>query len=91
MCVSDRQSIPPQTLADLQPGQTAVVVALHSQGLERRRMMDLGIVPGTHITVEMRSPLGDPIAYRIRGATIALRQQQAQLVLINDVSTEVTS
>lgn len=69
-----------QTLADITPGSAGVVTAVHSQGPERRRMMDLGIVPGTTIHAEMRSPMGDPIAYRVRGALIALRQEQARLI-----------
>jgi Fe2+ transport system protein FeoA len=39
--------------------------------------MDLGIVPGTLIESEMRSAAGDPTAYRVRGASIALRRKQA--------------
>jgi Fe2+ transport system protein FeoA len=73
-----------RTLADLSAGQAGMVTGLHSQGPERRRMMDLGIVPGTRITVEMNSPLGDPVAYRVRGALVALRREQARLVLIAD-------
>jgi len=72
----------------LQPGQTGKVADLHSTGLERRRMMDLGMVPGTIILAEMCSPLGDPIAYRVRGALVALRREQAELVLITDISPE---
>jgi Fe2+ transport system protein FeoA len=89
--MNNSQSSHTHTLADLQPGQSGVVVELQSQGLERRRMMDLGIVRGTTITADMRSPLGDPVAYKVRGASVALRQQQARLVLINDISNEVTS
>lgn len=70
------------TLADLQPGDTGVVAALFSKGLERRRMMDMGLVPGTKVRAEMSSPLNDPVAYRVRGALIALRQEQARLVSI---------
>jgi Fe2+ transport system protein FeoA len=44
--------------------------------------MDLGILPGTRIEVEMRSPLGDPTAYRVRGSVIALRRRQAQNIVI---------
>jgi ferrous iron transport protein A len=77
-----------RTLADLSPGQSGVVKELHSQGPERRRMMDLGMVPGTVITVEMNSPLGDPVAYRVRGALVALRREQARLVLIADTPIE---
>jgi Fe2+ transport system protein FeoA len=73
---------PSQTLDTLAPGESAVVLALHSEGLERRRMLDLGIVPGTVVYAEMRSPLGDPIAYRVRGAVVALRREQAQRVQI---------
>jgi Fe2+ transport system protein FeoA len=46
-------------------------------------MMDLGILPGTIIEAELESPGGDPTAYRIRGALIALRREQAELIRIN--------
>ncbi len=77
-----------RTLADLQPGETAEVVAVHSQGPERRRLLDLGIVPGTRITAELRSPLSDPVAYRVRGALIALRRSQAAQIEVRPVSEE---
>lgn len=83
-----RASAALRTLADLQPGQTAEVVAVHSQGLERRRLLDLGIVPGTRITAELRSPLSDPVAYRVRGALIALRLSQAADIEVRPVSEE---
>ncbi len=76
------------TLADLRPGESGIVTELHSQGPERRRMMDLGIIPGTIILAEMGSPLGDPVAYRVRGAMVALRHEQARLVLITTADTE---
>lgn len=79
---------PQPTLADLKPGQSGVVTELHSQGPVRRRMMDLGIVPGTAVTAEMQSPLGDPVAYRVRGALVSLRREQARLVLIADAPIE---
>jgi DtxR family Mn-dependent transcriptional regulator len=52
------------------------------RGVERRRMLDLGIVPGTVVRAEMISPSGDPVAYRVRGALIALRREQSELVRI---------
>ena len=73
---------PPKTLDQLQPGKSAVVTQLASTGLNRRRMMDLGILPGTQIKIEMKSPLGDPVAYRVRGAVIALRREQAREIFI---------
>jgi ferrous iron transport protein A len=70
------------TLDQLTTGHTATVVNLSSVGLNRRRMMDLGILPGTKIEIEMNSPLGDPVAYRVRGAVIALRCEQAREIQI---------
>jgi len=49
---------------------------------QRRRLMDLGLIPGTIVAAEMDSPMGDPTAYRIRGALIALRKDQAGLIVI---------
>jgi ferrous iron transport protein A len=69
-----------QTLDSLQVGDVAVVQSLTCTGLERRRMMDLGILPGTVIEVEMTSPLGDPTAYLVRGTLVALRAEQGKQV-----------
>ena len=70
------------TLATLRPGEQAHIAAIspRCRGVERRRMMDLGFLPGALISAEMISPGGDPTAYRIRGALIALRREQAQLI-----------
>ena len=75
---------PTEPLAGLSPGQRGRVVSLSPacRGAERRRLMDLGIVPGTVIGAELRSPGGDPTAYDIRGALIALRREQAALINI---------
>jgi DtxR family Mn-dependent transcriptional regulator len=72
-------------LSSLKPGQQAQVKALSPRirGAERRRMMDLGLLPGTQIESIMVSPGGDPTAYRVRGALIALRKQQADLIDIS--------
>ena len=48
------------------------------------RVLDLGLVPGTVVVAEMRSPLGDPVAYRVRGASVALRRDQARQITIAD-------
>ena len=71
-------------LDSLQPGQSGVVTGISSlsRGVERRRLFDLGIIPGTEIDVEMVSPGGDPTAYRIRGSVIALRSSQARQISV---------
>ncbi len=71
-----------RTLDQLKPGESATVTTLHAEGVTRRRLMDLGILPGTRLTAELKSPLGDPIAYRVRDALIALRKAQARLIEI---------
>lgn len=72
------------TLEDLAPGAEGVVVGLAPacQGTQRRRLLDLGVVPGTRIRSELPSPSGDPTAYEIRGALIALRREQQRWVRI---------
>lgn len=74
-----------ERLSALMPGETGVVIDIspRCRGAERRRMMDLGILPGTIIEAEMVSPSGDPKAYRIRDAIIAIRKEQAQLINIS--------
>jgi DtxR family Mn-dependent transcriptional regulator len=71
-------------LSDLKPGESAVVVGLSPtcRGSERRRFLDLGILPGTAVEAEMISPSGDPTAYRVRGALLALRREQAEYIRI---------
>ncbi len=75
------------SLTSLKPGQTGRVVRVSPQirGVERRRLMDLGVIPGTIIENELNSPMGDPTAYRIRGAVIALRASQAEKVQITHI------
>ena len=71
-------------LADLRQGESGRVLGISQKchGLERRRLLDLGVLPGTVITAEMRSPSGDPTAYRIRDAVIGLRAEQARMINI---------
>lgn len=71
-----------ERLSMLAPGKRATVrgISLRCRGAERRRLVGLGILPGTEITAEVVSPSGDPTAYRIRGALIALRSEQADMI-----------
>jgi len=75
-------------LSFLELGEAAEVISISSasRGVERRRLLDLGIVPGTAVTAEVRSPGGDPTAYRIRGTLIALRKNQAKMIKIRKIT-----
>jgi DtxR family transcriptional regulator, Mn-dependent transcriptional regulator len=79
-----------QTLDSLPLGETAEVLRLSGQtrGPERRRLMDMGILPGTQILVELNGPVGDPRGYRVRGTLIALRQEQARRIFIRPIEGE---
>jgi len=72
------------TLDQLKMGRAATVTKIFSTNAERRRLLDLGILPGTRIENVMPSPLGDPVAYRIRSAVVALRREQAQLIEVQE-------
>jgi ferrous iron transport protein A len=66
----------------LLPGQMGVIQEVQGSGLSRRRILDLGMVPGTLVEVMRRSPLGDPVAYQVRGTIIALRQDEASQISV---------
>jgi DtxR family Mn-dependent transcriptional regulator/ferrous iron transport protein A len=61
-------------------GHVATVVAVNLQGPERRRLLDLGLLPGAKVQPELRSPLRDPTAYLVLGSLIALRRHQARAI-----------
>ncbi len=73
-----------RSLASLRPGQSGTVRSLHPalQGQGRRRLMDLGLTPGTTVCAERAGLFRDPVAYRIRGTLIAIRRDQADFILI---------
>lgn len=64
-------------LSAFKTGQRIRLVRSEVQGVLRRRLMDLGFVPGSTIEVLQRSPLGDPVAYLVNQTTIALRKEEA--------------
>jgi DtxR family Mn-dependent transcriptional regulator len=72
------------SLAALSPGESAEVVGISAacRGIERRRLMDLGVVPGTHIAFERRGLTGGLAAYRVRDTVVALREEQTAMILI---------
>ena len=76
-----------QRLTTIQANEQATIVGLSPscRGALRRRLMDLGFVKGSRIAIDMESPMGNPVAYVVRGTAIALRHDQAQYILIQNV------
>lgn len=70
------------SLKDIKPGQRAIVRSLCSTGGMRRRLLDIGLVENTEVECLGRSPCGDPSAYLIRGAVIAIRAEDCSGIII---------
>lgn len=69
-------------LNDLKPGERVKVKGLSSTGSIRRRLLDIGLVENTEVECLGRSPAGDPCAYLIRGAVIAIRSEDCRNILV---------
>ena len=74
-----------QKLSDIAPGKCAAVCGIVAEESMARRLMDIGMVQDTVVECLMKSPLGDPAAYLIKGAVIALRREDAGTVLVRGV------
>lgn len=70
------------TLNDLKPGQEATVISIGEKGPMKRRIMDMGVTPGTMIKVIKVAPLGDPIEVNIRGYELSIRKSEAENIQI---------
>ena len=70
-------------LARLREGESGWVTGIEGRGAMSRRLQDMGLVRGTRVECLHRSPFGDPAAYLIRGAVIALRQEDSGRVLVD--------
>jgi len=73
------------SLHHLSLGSAGKVRQLTADGNTKRRMLDLGLICGTRVEALQKSPSGDPIAYEIRGAVIALRSEEAAQILVEVV------
>ena len=75
-------------LSQLNVGESAVVTGIESKENIRRRLQDLGLTDGAGVEYIMKSPLGEPRAYMIRGAVIALRKSETDSICIEKRGTD---
>ena len=68
------------TLKDIRPGEVCRVIRANFKGELHKRMMEMGITPGTVIEVERFAPLGDPMEFKIKGYHLSLRKDEAACV-----------
>ena len=74
-----------KTLQDLRPGQSGIIRSVGNQsGAVKRRLVDMGLTPGTAVTVLRVAPLGDPIEVRLRGYELSLRCNDAARIVVGD-------
>jgi Fe2+ transport system protein FeoA len=78
-------------LAELPLGSLAEVTRVGGSGSFRRRLMELGILPGTRVEVVSSAPLGDPLELLVRGASLSIRREQAVSVEVAKMQIEATS
>lgn len=70
-------------LSNLPLKNSGKIINLTAKGKQRRRLLDLGLIPGTTVIAKRKSPSGDPIAYLIRGTVLALRKEETDLVEVS--------
>ncbi|NLM96654.1 MAG: ferrous iron transport protein A [Halanaerobiaceae bacterium] len=70
-------------LSNLPLKNSGKIIGLTAKGEQRRRLLDLGLIPGTTVMAKRKSPSGAPIAYLIRGTILALRKEETDLVEIS--------
>jgi ferrous iron transport protein A len=70
------------SLADMKVGQSGVVDALKGRENIQHRLVDMGVVKGSHISVFKKAPLGDPIEVKVKGCALALRMNEAAMISV---------
>ena len=72
------------TLKDLEIGKTARILTVGGEGILRCRLLDMGLIPNTKVTVQRIAPMGDPMEIRLRGYELTLRLEDAEKIEINE-------
>ncbi len=72
--------MPKLNMRKMQPKQSGTISSVTAEGELGRRIRDMGLVPGTRITIQGRAPLYDPVALRVMGFTLTLRNSEADYI-----------
>lgn len=78
------------SLRQMQVGEKAVIVSIAAQSELGRRIRDMGLVPGATVEIVGRAPLKDPVALRLQGFTLTLRNNEADWISVSPVPEEST-
>jgi len=72
-----------RALSDLYPQERGIITRVGGSGEIRRRLLDMGVVPGTEVEMERTAPLGDPVQIKIKGYDLAVRKSEAEKIQVD--------
>lgn len=72
------------TIAQLKIGQSGTIAAVGGEGPLRLRFLDMGLIPGTKVTLQKAAPLGDPIQIHLRGYELTIRLEDAGKITLQE-------
>lgn len=73
------------TLKDLKVGSSGTITAVGGEGALRRRLLDMGLTPGTKVLVRKMAPMGDPIELYLRGYELTIRGEDAAKITMKEI------
>ncbi|MDQ7032343.1 MAG: ferrous iron transport protein A [Desulfonauticus sp.] len=74
-----------KSIRQLKINQKAIIKHIKARGELGRRIRDMGLLPGTEIQIVGRAPLKDPVALRLKGFTLTLRNNEADYILVEEL------
>ena len=72
------------TIDDLKIGQTGTIAQVGGEGALRLRFLDMGLIPGTRVTLQKVAPMGDPIQIQVRGYELTIRREEAAKITLKE-------
>ena len=72
------------TIDDLKIGQSGVISQVGGEGPLRLRFLDMGLIPGTRVTLRKVAPMGDPIQIQVRGYELTIRREDAAKITLKE-------
>lgn len=73
------------SLNTIQPGKSGIIKTVGGEGALRRRLLDMGLTPGTHVKVNKIAPMGDPMELYLRGYVLTLHLDDAAKIEVAEV------
>ena len=72
------------TIDDLTTGQSGVIAQVGGEGALRLRLLDMGLIPGTRVTLQRIAPMGDPVQIQVRGYELTIRREDARKIALRE-------